>query len=53
MSGPEIEPAIHHLIKTECGLARYQELAARQGLAARQRLAWFALIAALRDWRLP
>ncbi len=44
---------IHRWIKTECGRAKYAELAARLGLPARIRLAWFVLIAALRDWRLP
>ena len=48
-----VEPAPYRWIKTECGRARYQELAARQGLPARLRLSWFVLIAALRDWRLP
>jgi hypothetical protein len=40
-------------IKTDCGRAKYAELAARPGAWARLRLAWFVLIAALRDWRLP
>lgn len=40
-------------IKTDCGRAKYAELAARTGMLARWRLAWFVLIAALRDWRLP
>jgi hypothetical protein len=40
-------------IKTECGRAKYLTLASRSGPAARIRLAWFVLIAALRDWRLP
>jgi hypothetical protein len=40
-------------IKTDCGRAKYDELAARPGSLARLRLAWFVLIAALRDWRLP
>lgn len=44
-------PAIYRWIKTECGQAKYRELAARQGAAARLRLAWFVAIAALRDWR--
>lgn len=47
------QPAIHRWIKTECGRAKYAELAARPGVAARLRLGWFVLIAALRDWRLP
>ncbi|MCP9890044.1 hypothetical protein KBY57_03070 [Cyanobium sp. Aljojuca 7D2] len=44
--------AIHRWIKTECGRAKFTELAARDGVLARLRLAWFVLIAALRDWRL-
>jgi hypothetical protein len=40
-------------IKTDCGRAKYQELAARSGALARLRLAWFVAIAALRDWPLP
>lgn len=47
------QPAAFRWIKTECGRAKYTELAARPGLMARMRLAWFVLIAALRDWRLP
>ncbi len=47
------QPAVHRWIKTDCGRAQYAELAARQGPLARLRLAWFVLIAALRDWRLP
>jgi hypothetical protein len=46
-------PLVHRWIKTECGRAKYAELAARPGLAARIRLGWFVLIATLRDWRLP
>jgi hypothetical protein len=44
---------IHRWIKTECGRAKYAELAQRSGLPARLRLLWFVLIAALRDWPLP
>lgn len=51
MTAPEA--AIHRWIKTDCGRAKYADLAARSGLPARIRLAWFVLIAALRDWRLP
>ena len=47
------QPAIHRWIKTECGRAKYADLAARRGAIARLRLSWFVLIAALRDWRLP
>ncbi len=46
-------PRAFRWIKTECGRARYAELVARPGPWARLRLAWFVLIAALRDWRLP
>jgi hypothetical protein len=45
--------AIHRWIKTECGRAKYAELAARPGTLARLRLGWFVLIGALRDWPLP
>jgi hypothetical protein len=45
--------AVHRWIKTACGRAKYAELAQRPGAAARLRLAWFVLIAALRDWPLP
>jgi len=47
------QPAIHRWIKTECGRAKYADLAARPGVLARLRLGWFVLIAALRDWHLP
>ncbi|MBE9154324.1 MULTISPECIES: hypothetical protein [unclassified Cyanobium] len=40
-------------IKTDCGRARYAELASRSGPLAWVRLGWFVLIAAIRDWRLP
>jgi hypothetical protein len=53
MSGPATEPAMFRWIKTDCGRAQYTELAARSGPLAKLRLAWFVLIAALRDWRLP
>ncbi|MEI7952694.1 MAG: hypothetical protein WCH37_08460 [Synechococcaceae cyanobacterium ELA182] len=46
-------PPIHRWIKTECGRAKFAELAARPGSLARLRLAWFVLIATLRDWQLP
>ncbi|MCP9772855.1 hypothetical protein KBY66_09470 [Synechococcus sp. Tobar12-5m-g] len=50
---PSAPPPIDRWIKTDCGRAKYAELAARPGLVARLRLGWFVLIAALRDWRLP
>ena len=46
-------PALHRWIKTDCGRAKLAELQQRIGPIARIRLAWFILIAALRDWRLP
>jgi hypothetical protein len=46
------QPSAYRWIKTECGRAKYAELAARQGWLAQLRLAWFVAIAALRDWRL-
>jgi hypothetical protein len=46
-------PTVHRWIKTDCGRAKYAELAQRRGALAPLRLAWFVLIAALRDWRLP
>ncbi len=46
-------PALHRWIKTDCGRAKLADLQQRRGLIARMRLAWFILISALRDWRLP
>ena len=46
-------PALHRWIKTDCGRAKLADLQQRRGPLARARLAWFILIAALRDWRLP
>ena len=42
-------PVLHHWIKTDCGRAKLAELQQRRGPTARLRLAWFILIAALRD----
>ena len=42
-------PAIHSWIKTDCGRAKYAELATREGIAAKLRLVWFVVIASLRD----
>ena len=46
-------PTVFRWIKTDCGRAKYADLETRQGVPARLRLAWFVLIAALRDWPLP
>ncbi len=46
-------PVLHRWIKTECGRAKLADLQQRRGPIARARLAWFILIAALRDWRIP
>jgi len=46
-------PQAYRWIKTECGRAKYDQLAAKSSLFASLRLAWFVLIAAIRDWRLP
>ena len=40
---------IKRWIKTDCGRAKYAELASRQGFASKLRLGWFVLIATLRD----
>jgi len=45
-------PSVYRWIKTECGRAKFTELAARPGVLARLRMVFFVLIAALRDWRL-
>jgi hypothetical protein len=46
-------PAIHRWIKTDCGRAKFAELAGKSGVLAKLRLSWFVVVAALRDWRLP
>jgi hypothetical protein len=43
-------PAAYRWIKTACGRAKYDALAARPGGWGRLRLGWFVLIAAIRDW---
>ena len=40
---------IQRWIKTECGRAKFAELASREGLSAKIRLVWFVFIAAIRD----
>lgn len=46
------QPSVYRWIKTECGRAKFTELAARPGVLAWLRLVWFVVIASLRDWRL-
>ncbi|MFM7361968.1 MAG: hypothetical protein ACKO25_09125 [Cyanobium sp.] len=56
-SNPEtsVPPAVARWIRSDCGRAKYLQLAARPGLLARLRLVWFVVIGALRDlplaWR--
>ena len=40
---------IERWIKTDCGRAKYADLATRPGPTAKLRLLWFVLIAAMRD----
>ena len=49
---PPSEPVVFKWIKAECGRSKYMELASHKGIAARLRLIWFVLIAAIRDLRL-
>ena len=44
-----MDQGIERWIKTECGRAKYAQLSQRRGLVARLRLAWFVVIAVLRD----
>lgn len=46
-------PAVFRWIKTECGRAKYAELASRKGPLARLRLGQFVVVAAIRDLSLP
>lgn len=46
---PTVPPAIARWIRSDCGRAKYLELASRPGLLARLRLGWFVLIGAMRD----
>ncbi len=43
---------IYSLIKTPCGRAKYHELASRKGILSKVRLAWFILIATIKDWNI-
>jgi hypothetical protein len=46
-------PSLAFWIRTPCGRAKYQGLAARTGILARLRLGWFVVVAALRDLGQP
>lgn len=48
---PPAQPTAYRWVKSACGRAKYDALAARTGPWAPLRLAWFVAIAALRDWR--
>jgi hypothetical protein len=50
---PPLPEALAFWIRTPCGRAKYRRLAAGRGPAAQLRLAWFVLIAALRDLGKP
>tara|TARA_Y100001968_G_scaffold143145_1_gene130790 strand:- start:188 stop:367 length:180 start_codon:yes stop_codon:yes gene_type:complete len=41
---------IFSLIKTECGRAKYEMLASKNGIFNRIRLYWFIVFAAIEDW---
>ena len=43
---------IFSLIKTECGRAKYEKLAAKKGTFNRIRLYWFIIFATIEDWNL-
>ena len=43
---------IQNLIKTSCGLDKYEKLAKRKGIIAKLRLSWFILFATIRDWNI-
>lgn len=44
-----MDQVIERWIKTDCGRAKYAQLSQRRGIMARLRLAWFVVIAVLRD----
>ncbi|MGB1417599.1 MAG: hypothetical protein ACPHAS_04340 [Synechococcus sp.] len=46
----ESMPLLHRWIKTDCGRAKLADLQQRPGPVAKLRLAWFIVIAALRDF---
>jgi len=52
LPAPTLPTIIARWIKTDCGRSQYLELASRPGPLAKLRLAWFVLIAGMRDWRL-
>ena len=44
--------AVFKYVKTPCGQAKYIELESNKSLLGKLRLAWFVLIASLRDWNI-
>ncbi len=40
------------LVKTSCGLAKYDAIASRKDAFSRLRLIWFVFFAAIRDWHI-
>jgi hypothetical protein len=52
-AAPPLPEALAYWIRTPCGRAKYARLAAGRGPAAKLRLGWFVLIAALRDLGQP
>tara|TARA_B100000700_G_C14604831_1_gene650831 strand:+ start:298 stop:510 length:213 start_codon:yes stop_codon:yes gene_type:complete len=45
-------PKAFLFIKTECGRAKFGDLAKKTGLFAKIRLFWFIFFAAIKDWNL-
>ena len=43
---------IQNLIKTSCGLEKYEKLAKKEGIIAKLRLAWFIVFATMKDWNI-
>ncbi|WP_269622017.1 hypothetical protein [Prochlorococcus marinus] len=43
------KPFIYTLIKTDCGRAKYQEIASRKTFNSKLRLLWFIVIATIKD----
>jgi hypothetical protein len=48
-----MDVVLHRLVRTPCGRDQLAELRARRGVWAAVRLAWFVVIAAVRDLGRP